>query len=192
MKVVGLTGGIGSGKTTIATMFEELGIPVYYADNEAKKLMNFSPAVKSELIKLMGHEAYSNGTINKSFIADRVFKDKNLLDQLNAIVHPAVRNHFNSWMDNQNSTYVIQENPLIFEKQQEAEFDYIITVTAPVEIRISRVIKRNAVSREQVLDRINNQMSEAHKTANASFVIHNVDINESKEEVIRIHKSLLA
>lgn len=192
MKIVGLTGGIGSGKTTIASMFEELGIPVYYADTEAKKLMNTSQTIRHDLIGLMGPDAYKNDEINRPYISKQVFKNKKMLGQLNAIVHPAVKKHFRNWVKEQASRYIIQENALIFEKNQASAYDYIITITAPVETRISRVMKRSAITRGQVMDRIENQMEESLKISNSSFVIHNLDLSKSREEVLRIHRTLMA
>ena len=139
MKTIGLTGGIGSGKTTIAKMFEELGVPVYYADDEAKKLMNSNKRIQNKLVQEFGKEAFKDGELNKTFIASIVFNDKSKLNIINTIVHPEVERHFKKWTDRQNSVYVIQENAIIFESGSQDKFDKIITVTAPVDIKIKRV-----------------------------------------------------
>ena len=122
MKVVGLTGGIGSGKTTVAAMFKALGIPVYNADKEAKNLMNTSDSLKKGVVKLFGERAYKKGSLNREYIAGIVFNDKKKLKALNELVHPLVRSHFLNWIDAQKAPYVIQENPLIFEKNDQNLF----------------------------------------------------------------------
>ena len=123
MMIVGLTGGIGSGKSTVAKMFMELGVPVYDSDAEAKKLMATSPEVKSKIIELLGNEAYSNDVLNRSYIANKVFKDPILLEKLNGIVHPAVREHFLKWVKRKETPYVIQETALIFENDAHDKYD---------------------------------------------------------------------
>lgn len=191
MKIVGLTGGIGSGKTTIAKMFEELGVPVYYADIEAKKLMQNSVSLRKKIIALFGEEAYSNNGLNRTYIAKIVFNDRKKLEQLNALVHPEVENHFKKWLGLQNATYVVQENALIFENNKQGYFDSIIAVTAPFEKRIERVMKRDNVTKQQVLDRITNQIDDDHRVKHAAFVINNTDLSESKDQVSQIHRRLL-
>ena len=191
MKIVGLTGGIGSGKSTVAKMFEELGVPVYYADVEAKKLMQSSPVLRKKIIALIGTKAYRAEDINRSYIAQVVFNDRKKLEQLNALVHPEVENHFKKWLVLQNSAYVIQENALIFENNKQGHYDSIITVTAPFEKRIERVMKRDGVPKQQVLDRIDNQIDDDYKVRHATFVIQNTILSESKDQVSRIHRQLL-
>ena len=190
MEKIGLTGGIGSGKTTIAKMFEELGVPVYYSDDEAKKLMNTSPKIKEGVIQLFGKESFINNELNRAFIANIVFKDKGMLNKLNALVHPEVEKHFDNWAKNQHSKYVIQENAIIFESESESRFDKIITVTAPNEVKIERVQKRDHVSKEKVLERMQNQLDDKYKIGNSYFVINNLDLEESKREVEKIHNLL--
>jgi len=191
MVKVGLTGGIGSGKTTIAKMFEELGVPVYYADDEAKKLMNSNSQIQKELLQLLGKNAYQNGKLNRAFIAGVIFNDKNKLKKINAIVHPVVANHFEKWAHNQQSKYVIQENAIIFESGAQDKFDKIITVTAPVEIKTERVMSRDHVSKEKVQERMKNQLKDDYKIENSFYVIHNLDLEKSLNEVEKIHKSLM-
>ncbi len=192
MKTVGLTGGIGSGKTTIAKMFEELGVPLYFADDEAKKLMNSNDKIQKKLIDLFGKETYKNGELNREFIAGIVFNDKDKLNKINSIVHPEVEKHFKNWVEDQNSKYVIQENAIIFESGAQDRFNYIITVTAPVDVKIDRVRKRDHISKEKVLERMNNQLDDDYKMKNSFFVINNLILEDSKKEVNKIHKFLLS
>lgn len=191
MEVIGLTGGIGSGKTTIAKMFESLNIPVYYADIEAKKLMNTSNNIKIKLIDLFGDETFIDESLNRSYIANIVFNDKEKLQKLNAIVHPEVERHFHNWIKNQNSKYVIQENAIIFENENQSKFDKMITVTASKDLRVNRVMQRDAVSESMVLDRMKNQLKDSYKINNSDFVIYNTDLKQSKDQVLKIHKDLI-
>jgi len=191
MKVIGLTGGIGSGKTTIAKMFESLGIPVYYADIEAKKLMNSSNELKVKLIDLFGDNAFDTNALNSSYIANIVFKDKKKLKELNALVHPEVEKHFKNWLKDQKAAYVIQENAIIFENNKQFDYDYIITVTAPKKIKIERIIERDNTTKEQVIQRMNNQLDDDFKMKNSKYVIYNTDIQESKLQAESIRKALI-
>ena len=129
MIVVGLTGGIGSGKSTVAKLFLQLGIPVYNSDDVAKELMNNSNSLQAKIIELLGNDAILDGQINRSFIAEKVFGNKKMLEHLNAIVHPEVKNHFSKWLKNQNSKYVIKESALIFENNMQNQFDFIIFIS---------------------------------------------------------------
>ena len=177
MMVVGLTGGIGSGKTTVATMFADLNVPVYNSDREAKSLMNNSKALRKQIKTLLGKEAYQEKILNRKFIADKVFVNPELLSELNKIVHPAVRNHFLEWKEKQKSNYVIQEAAIIFENSSHKNYDKIILVTAPEEIRIKRVIERDKLSLEKIKERIANQWSDDKKAQLSDFVIINLDLN---------------
>jgi len=191
MKIIGLTGGIGSGKSTIAKMFEALNVPVYYADIEAKKLMTSSQVIKIKLISLFGKEAFVNNKLNKPFIANIVFNDKNKLKLLNGIVHPEVEKHFKNWVENQKYTYVIQENAIIFENNNQNNFDEIITITAPKSVKINRVMLRDQVSKEMVIERMQNQLSDLYKIERSKYVIVNLGLSKSKKEVLLIHQALL-
>ena len=191
MKVIGLTGGIGSGKSTVARMFELLNVPVYYADLEAKNLMNSAVSLKLGIVQLFGEKAYANNVLNRGYIADIVFRDKEKLQALNALVHPEVRKHFLDWVDSQIGPYVIQENPLIFEKNDQHLFDKVISVTADKKIRIQRVIDRDGLSKEQVCDRMANQLDDTSKTELADFVIYNETLENTKIQVNDIHQQLL-
>jgi dephospho-CoA kinase len=190
MKVVGLTGGIGSGKTTIAKMFEEQGIPVYYADDEAKKLMNTSELIKQKLISAFGEDSYQNGKLNRAYLAEQVFNDKEKLKTINSIVHPEVDRHFKEWVSAQQSKIVVQENAILFESGKKDRFDVIITVTAPEEVRIRRVVKRDQTSEEQVKARIKNQMDDTEKIKKSDYTIENTDLAKSKKQVLQIIRLL--
>ena len=191
MEIIGLTGGIGSGKTTIAKMFEDLDVPVYYADDEAKKLINSNRKIREKLIHLFGKEAFKNSKLNRAFIASIIFNNKEKLNNINAIVHPEVEKHFKKWTKSQNSKYVIQENAIIFESGAQERFDKIITVTAPVDVKIERVKKRDQISKEKVLERMYNQLGDDYKMKNSFFVLNNLKLEDSKKEVKKIHKFLI-
>lgn len=191
MIIVGLTGGIGSGKSTVAKMFKELGVPVYNSDKEAKKLMKSSKKVKKAIMELLGEDAYQNEKINKPFIANKIFNDKGLLQKMNAIVHPAVKKHFLKWVDKQETPYVIQETALIFENDNTENYDLILLVTAPVGERIARVVKRDGISRSKVEERMNNQLSDDFKAEKSDYTIENSDIEHTKIQVSDIYNRLL-
>ncbi len=192
MKIVGLTGGIGSGKTLVAKMFSGFGIPTYDSDLEAKFLMNSSKDLQNKIIKILGKKSYKNGELNRRYVAEKVFNDKELLSKLNAVVHPAVRKHFLEWAKNQESTYVIQETALIFENKAHENYDYIILVTAPKDIRIKRVMHRDSQTKAQVLARMGHQVDDEKKMPLSDFVINNVDREDTYENVFQIHKAILA
>ena len=191
MIIVGLTGGIGSGKSTVAKLFIELGIPVYIADTEAKRLMRTSKAIKRKLLVEFGEKAYIKNKLNRAFLANIVFNDKKKLTAINKIVHPSVANSFKRWISKHNSAYAIQENAILFENNSADKFDFIITVTAPIQDKIDRVMKRDNVTKEAVFARMNNQISDKEKIKKSNFVIENRDLNQTKIDVSRIHKQIL-
>lgn len=191
MIVVGLTGGIGSGKTTVANKFKKLGVPVYISDEEAKALMHRSIVIKRKLIALFGEKAYLDGKLNSTFIASAVFNNKTLLEQMNAIVHPKVGQHFKRWLKKQSSFYVIKESAILFESNAYKSCDLIITVSADEELRIKRVMQRDKVSREQVLERIKNQWPEEEKIARSNYVIHNHNLEDLERLVASVHNEIL-
>lgn len=190
MRVVGLTGGIGSGKSTVAKMFQELGVAVYIADDEAKKMMNEDVFVKKQIIELLGKDSYKDEKLNRRYIADIVFKDKQKLNQLNAIVHPEVAKHFNHWKKEQKGGYVIKEAAILFENEGYKQCDQTILVLAPIEIRIERVLKRDSSSREDIMYRMNNQWDDAKKIPLADHVINNNNLEDTKNQVNEIHNVL--
>lgn len=190
---IGLTGGIGSGKTTVAQFFKALGVPVYNSDNEAKKLMETSHKVKTGIKNLLGEEAYSGQRLNKTYVSQRVFNNRPLLQKLNGIVHPAVRSHFLAWAKKQNAPYVIQEAAIIFEIGSEDFYDKIILVTAPETLRIDRIMERDPDSTpERIQARMRNQWSDSQKIALSDYIIENCDLAETESQVLQLHRSLLA
>jgi dephospho-CoA kinase len=190
MKVIGLTGGIGSGKTTVANMFKNLGIPVYIADDEAKKLMH-SEKVKEKVIDLFGNEAYINDKLNRTYISSKVFKDKQLLEKLNCIVHPEVGKHFNTWLQNQKGIYAIKEAAILFENGNYKNCDKTILVISDEQKRIDRVVERDQTTNEKVMHVIENQWTDNQKIGLADFVIeNNSDLDALKAKVYTIHEEL--
>jgi dephospho-CoA kinase len=189
-KIIGLTGGIGSGKTTIANYFMAVGIPVYIADDEARKIMQ-SEEIIEEIKKTFGSEIFENDILNREKLAQIVFGDAEKLKLLNAIIHPAVKKHFHNWiLDHKNSPYIIYEAAILFESGSYKDCDKIITVTAPMESRIQRVIQRDNSSRDQVLKRINAQWNDDQRIAKSDFVIQNDSLENAKSEVDKILKIL--
>lgn len=191
MIVVGLTGGIGSGKTTVAMMFRDLGIAIYIADDEAKRLMNTSKGIRKKISALFGDEAYIKGELNRKFIASKIFKDSQLLEQMNTIIHPKVASDFKQWLKKQSSAYVIKEAAIIFEHNMQSEYSFIITVTADFEAKINRVLKRDNTSRNKILAIIENQMSDAEKVKNSDFVIVNNQLKDTELQVLKTHEKIL-
>lgn len=191
MKVVGLTGGIGSGKTTVSDIFKELGVPVYIADEEAQRLMNKSKVLIKKITKLFGEKAYNNDGLNKDFIASKIFTDKGLLEQMNNIVHPKVGKHFKKWVSKQDYPYIIKEAAIIFENNSYKQFDFIITVVADKELRIKRLLKRDKSTEEKIKAIMSNQWPDEKKVELSDFIIKNLDLNETKKQVSLIHKTLL-
>jgi len=193
LKIVGLTGGIGSGKSTVARMFAELGVPVYFADDEAKKLMVTSESLIAGIKKRFGEKAYDESGLNTRYLAEVVFNDKESLKVLNQMVHPAVEKHFRGWVSNQDAAYVIQENPLLFEKNKQDQYDIVVLVTAPTEMRIDRVRARDGSTRSEVEARIQNQMDQNYKVKYADYVVENAgDLASCRETVNAIHKNILS
>ena len=190
IKILGLTGGIGSGKTTVAKMFEALGVPVYNADQSAKILMQSSQDLKDKIKQLLGEDAYTENRLNKAFISEKIFNNKALLSQINALVHPEVARDFNSWLTLQTSVYVIKEVAILFETAAEDQFDYILTVTAPEAIRIQRIIERDQIALTKIKAVISNQLQDSEKTVKSDFVILNTDLNDTKNQVYDIHNKI--
>ncbi|MFT7898384.1 dephospho-CoA kinase [Tenacibaculum ascidiaceicola] len=190
--VIGLTGGIGSGKSTVVNMFSEFeNIAIYIADDEAKKLMNTSAKIKTQLITEFGEEAYINNELNRPYLASIVFNNKEKLTTLNAIVHPVVNEHLQNFIkENSNKDYILYENAILFENGSDSFCDKIITVTAPENVRINRVIKRDNSTIEDVKSRIKNQWSETKKTLQSNYLIENLTLTKTKEQVLKIHNSL--
>ena len=192
---LGITGGIGSGKTTVCRIFEGLGIPVYYADVRAKKILQVNREVKTKIKALLGSDVYfSNGRPNRPYIASKVFRNKGLLEKLNAIVHPAVHEDFDSFFQqwNHRVPYVLNEAALIIENGSYTRFKGIIVVTCPEEIRLERVMQRDKKSKEEVLRRMKNQWTEAEKVKYADFLIDNSGEQSLIPQVWAIHQKIMA
>ena len=186
VKVIGLTGGIGSGKTTIANFFKEKGVPVYIADDEAKKVMQ-SIEIIDQIKSVFGETLFENNVLNRAKLAETVFNNADKLAQLNAIVHPAVKKDFENWLQqHKNDQYVVYEAAILFESGRYKECDYIVTVTAPIEVRIERVIKRDNTTREQVLSRMKMQWNDEKRISLSNFVINNSNLKIANEEVVKI------
>jgi len=170
---VGLTGGIGSGKSTVARIFESFGIPVYYSDDRAKDLMNNDPVLKQKIITLFGEEAYLVNELNRAHISSIVFSDKNKLAGLNNAVHPVVAYDFEQWCAQQNTGFVVKEAAILIESGANKHLDRIVVVSASEEERVRRVMKRDGVGEQQVLARIKNQLSEQDRLKHADYIINN-------------------
>lgn len=190
MLKIGLTGGVGSGKTTVSKIFASLGVPVFYADDIAKKIMNEDQLLKQEIINLFGIEAYAE-TLNRKHIADIVFKDAFKLEQLNALIHPRTIEAANKWMNQQAKPYVVKEAALMFEAGAATNLDYVIGVYAPQNLRILRAMKRDNFTRAQVLERMNNQIDETIKMKLCDFVIINDEQQAVLPQVLALHKRFL-
>jgi len=190
-KIIGLTGGIGSGKSKAAGHFSELGVSCYITDDRAKDLMNSNKNLQQAIVNEFGAESYINGNLNRSFIASFVFKDTNLLAKLNTIVHPAVADDFNSWLIEKNSVYVIKEAAILFENDVAKLCDQVILLTAPEAIRIQRVIDRDKCTKEDVLERISKQWSDAKKKPLADYIIENIEWIETSKQIRTLHQKLI-
>lgn len=189
---VGLTGGIGSGKTTIARIFETLGIPVYYADDAAKRLMNTNEELKASIIRHFGEESYLQEGLNRKYIASIVFNDKEKLELLNSLTHPITMQDALVWMNNQTSPYVIKEAALLFESGAAEQLDHIIGVYAPQHIRVKRVMDRDHSTAEEVMKRITRQIDEEMKMKLCDFVITNNDQQLVIPQVLELDKKFRA
>jgi dephospho-CoA kinase len=187
---IGLTGGIGSGKTTVARIFEVLAIPVYYADEAARKLMNRNTNLKESVISAFGYQSYKNGELDRAYLGKVVFADEEKLKLLNSIVHPITLLDAEIWMKNQKTAYAIKEAAIIFETGLEKYFDFIIGVTAPEDLRIRRVMERDQTTREKILERMKQQMDEKEKMSRCDFVIVNDGIQPLLPQVLKIHEIL--
>jgi dephospho-CoA kinase len=189
-KIIGLTGGIGSGKTTIANYFKSFGIPVYIADDEARKIMQ-SVEIISAIKNVFGDEVFENEKLNREELAKIVFNNSEKLEKLNNIVHPAVKKHFEQWLlQHTAAPYVIYEAAILFESGSYKNCDLIITVTAPIESRIKRVVERDKTTRELVLKRINAQWTDEQRISKSDFIIENTSMETTKLEVVKILKIL--
>ena len=188
---VGLTGGIGSGKTIVAQIFEVLGIPVYYADLETKRIMNENKILRKQLLEHFGEQTFVNDKLNRPYLASIVFNNPEKLDLLNALTHPLTIQHATEWMQTQTTNYVIKEAALIFESGSAENLDYVIGVSAPRALRIQRVMNRDGITRDEVVKRINRQIDETIKMKLCDFVIINDEQQLLVPQVLGIHEKLL-
>lgn len=189
-KIIGLTGGIGSGKSTIAGYFKALGVPVYIADEEARKLMD-NPEIIQKVQSVFDENVIENKVLNRKKIAELVFSSPEKLKELNGIIHPEVKKHFISWVKaHEKYPFVIKEAAILFESGSYKDCDKIIVVTASEDVRIQRVMNRDAVAKEQVLERMHHQWPEEKKIKMSDFVIQNSDLEQSKQKVSEILKEL--
>lgn len=191
MLKIGLTGGIGSGKSTVAKVFEMIGVPVYYADDAAKKLMQEDADLKAALQDAFGEETYKDGYLNTSHLSAQVFGNEARLKQLNSIVHPVVIEYGKNWMQSQTAPYAIKEAALFFESGSQAGLDYIVGVYAPKSLRIHRTIQRQGLSRQQVLDRMDKQLDESIKMKLCDFVITNDEQQLVLPQILALHEQLI-
>ncbi len=188
---VGLTGGMGSGKSTVAQVFSSLGIPVFYADDEAKKLLDESPKIREKITALFGAEMYADAKLNRKLLASHIFNDKSAIEKVNNIVHPAVAASFEVWSTAQKAFYVLQEAAILFETGGYKRFDKNILVTAPQSVRVNRIIERDKLPEAQIIARMQNQWDENHKIPLADFVILNDGSAMLLPQILRIHEDLL-
>ena len=192
MLKVGITGGIGSGKTQVCQVFETLGIPVFNADTAAKKIMETDNEVVKQITKLLGAEAYINGKINRSWLSSILFQDEKKRTALNAIVHPAVIAFGQEWMNRQQAAYVLKEAALFFETGSNKEMDYMIGISAPVDLRLKRAMKRDHLDETTIRQKMAAQMDEKEKMMRCQFIILNDDETAIIPQVLSIHQQLLA
>lgn len=189
---VGITGGIGSGKSYVARVFKALGVPFYDADKEAKLIMNNSPIIADKLIDAFGHQVYTaEGQLDRKFLGEMVFKDVAKLKRLNEIVHPVVIQHGEDWAEKQTFAYSLKEAALLFESGSYKQLDYTVLVLAPLELRLQRVMLRDGIGRGQVEDRISKQMSDDDKHLLADFVLINDEKTPLLPQILALHEKFM-
>ena len=189
---IGLTGGLGSGKSTVAKVFEVLGIPVYYADLEAKRIMNEDAGLRAEITRHFGENSYVGNQLNRTYLSSIVFENKEKLALLNSLVHPATIRDSKEWMEKQTTPYMIKEAALIFESGSQEYLDYVIGVSAPSHLRIQRAMKRDNLTRGQVQQRMSKQIEEVIKMHLCDFIIYNDEVKPVLPQVLDLHKKLIA
>ena len=191
MKKIGLTGIIGSGKTTAALYFKGLGVPVFIADDCAKEIMEKDDNLKNQIKNLLGESSYLNGKLNKEFVSEKIFYDSMLLSHINNIVHPSVHEYFNIWMSKQNSKYIVYEAALIFENNSQHIFDKIICIKTPLNLILERINNRENYSEDKLRRILNNQLSQELKCSKSDFCIENISKNKLYNQLLNIHTSLI-
>jgi dephospho-CoA kinase len=190
--IVGLTGGIGSGKTTVAKLFQNFDtVAVYIADVEAKKIMNSSDVIRTKIIAAFGESTYKENQLDRSYLANIVFNNKEKLHILSNIVHPEVESNFQKFVQlHKKKTYVIYESAILFESKSQQQFNFVISVFLTLEERVKRVIKRDHSSKQEVLDRIEHQWKEDKKLLLSNYLIDNFSLQETEASVKEIHSNL--
>ncbi len=191
MVVLGVTGGIGSGKSTVCRTFGVLGVPVFFSDTVARDIMDSDEELKTGLRNIAGENIYRNGTLDRPKMASLIFSDRELLKKVNSLVHPAIFEVFRSWAAKKKSPYVILEAAILFESGADNLVDRVATVTAPFEERIMRVISRNNLTREQVIERMNNQYPENELIGRSDFVINNSENSMIIPQVLEVHNEMI-
>lgn len=190
MYKVGITGGIGSGKSTVCAILAEFGVAVYDSDSRAKRLMNEDNTLRERLVERFGSEVYCAEGLNRIYLAERVFGNPEELKALNAIVHPAVMDDFDRWALEQEGSYVVLESAILFEASLDRRVDVSVAVMAPEELRIERAMQRDGAQREQIVARMNNQISDQERVARAKYTIVNIDIDNLRSDVEQLHRRL--
>ena len=188
---LGVTGGIGSGKTTVCRIFRVLGVPVFVADIEARRLMHKDPAIRKEINAIAGEDLYTTGELDRRELARLIFNRPEMLRRVNASVHPAILRIFDDWAGKSEAPYVIMEAAILFEAKADVLVDRVAAISAPVEERIARVMGRNELSREEVLERINNQLEDDEREEQSYYVINNADNEMIIPEILKIHDDML-
>jgi len=188
---LGVTGGIGSGKTTVCRIFRVLGVPVFVADAAAREVMNNDPGIRERINSIAGEDLYSGGELDRMELARLIFNRPEMLKSVNAAVHPVVLQIFSKWADESDAPYVIMEAAVLFESKADTFVDRVVSISAPVEERIARVMGRNELSREQVIERINNQLEDDEREEQSYYVINNADNEMIIPEILKIHEDML-
>ncbi|NQY67982.1 MAG: dephospho-CoA kinase [Flavobacteriales bacterium] len=189
---VGITGGIGSGKSFVCEVFENMGVPIFYADNEAKKINENHPDAITGLKRICGEEIFEDGVLNKKKLGNIIFSDANILAEVNGLIHPLVKREFLNWAEtHSDKSYVIEEAAILFESGASELMDIVITVTSPLELKIERVIARDSISRELVEERIKNQIEDEERISRSDFVINNDDSEMLLPQIVKIHEEII-
>lgn len=190
MYKVGITGGIGSGKSLVADMLLKRGVALYSSDSRAKELMASDPELRQQLVERFGSEVFSAEGLNRAYLAERVFASDEELKALNAIVHPRVMADFEQWAEKQSGDYVVLESAILYESGFDGAVDIVVAIMAPEELRIERVIKRDGVTKEQVEERMRHQLSDEERCNRAKYAIVNIELDELEEDVEQLHRRL--
>lgn len=189
--IIGLTGGIGSGKTTVAKIFKFLGVPVFVADEESKRLLDQDQKLQSDLVQLIGKDLVKNAKVDRPYMAQRIFSDQALLEKVNALIHPAVGRAFKSWYAEQKTAYVIREAAILYESGTHVDCEAIIVVSAPEDLRLQRVMQRSGENAEAVRKRMSKQWPQEKKEALADYIIHNDHQHMLIPQVLKLHENLI-